>query len=168
MEEVNQLSSAAFIEKFGNVVEHTSLCAAAVFSQRPFASFDRLYGAFCSFIDSLPDNGKEGILRVHPDLAQRLDSLTEESQNEQRQSGVASLIASEVVLMRECNRRYWQKFGFTFVVCARMNKKDAILRAIQTRLENSKAHELKTGIEEVKKIMLLRLKDLVHPEKSSL
>ena len=57
--------------------------------------------------------------------------------------------------------RYKEKFGFPFVICARQNKKDAILKGIQHRLNNSADQELKTGIEEVEKICLLRLQNIV-------
>lgn len=59
---------------------------------------------------------------------------------------------------------YKAKFGFPFVICARLNNKDAILVAIRTRLANDENQELKSGIEEVKKIMLLRMKDLMECE----
>lgn len=62
---------------------------------------------------------------------------------------------------------YRLKFGFPFVICARMNKKDAILKGLEARLHNSAEAELLTGIAEVKKIALLRLKNLVPPQFSS-
>ena len=60
--------------------------------------------------------------------------------------------------------RYKAKFGFPFVICARENKKDAILNGLATRVENSAETELTTGIEEVKKIMLYRLIALVSSD----
>lgn len=48
------------------------------------------------------------------------------------------------------------------MICARQNKKDAILKGILHRLNNTIDLELKTGIEEVKKICLLRLQNLVQ------
>ncbi|KAJ7350229.1 hypothetical protein OS493_037692 [Desmophyllum pertusum] len=165
---VNELDYRDFIHKFGSVVEMTSLCAAAVCAKRPFWSFDSFVAAMCQFIDDLPEDGRAGILRSHPDLADRLESLTPESQREQTQAGITALSMDEIKQLKHYNRLYNDKFGFPFVICARLNNKDAILGGIQTRLYNNGDQELKCGIEEVKKIMLLRMKDLVECEDSKL
>lgn len=62
--------------------------------------------------------------------------------------------------------RYREKFGFPFVICARQNKKEAILKGIAERLEHSADEELNIGMEEVKKICLLRLLGIVIDDKS--
>ena len=62
--------------------------------------------------------------------------------------------------------RYREKFGFPFVICARQNKKDAILNGIVHRLNNTADRELSTGIEEVKKICLLRLQNIAESSTS--
>ena len=65
---VNGLDYGDFIQRFGNVVENTSLCAAAVCARRPFYSFDSFVSSMSQFIDELPKDGRAGILRSHPDL----------------------------------------------------------------------------------------------------
>jgi len=45
--------------------------------------------------------------------------------------------------MKHLNKMYKAKFGFPFVICARLNNKDAILVAIRTRLANDENQELK-------------------------
>jgi len=50
------------------------------------------------------------------------------------------------------------------VICARDNKKQAILAGLKARIENTSEVEVKTGVEEVKKIMMYRLLDLVQSE----
>ena len=66
-----RLGEKAFIKTFGNEVEKYALCAAAVYCQKSFASFDDLYHQFCAFIDALPAIGKEGILRRFSDVRAR-------------------------------------------------------------------------------------------------
>jgi 2-oxo-4-hydroxy-4-carboxy-5-ureidoimidazoline decarboxylase len=56
------------------------------------------------------------------------------------------------------------KFGFPFVICARENKKAAILNGIAARVKSCPEVELTTGMEEVKKIAFHRLMDIVHIE----
>ena len=165
---VNALDYGEFIHKFGNVVEKTPLCAAAVCARRPFSSFDTFVSEMCQFIDELPKDGRVGILCSFSDLADRLDSLSPESQREQTAAGITTLTPEEIQQLKYYNRLYKEKFGFPFVICARLNKKDTILGGIQTRLNNDSDQELKCGIEEVKKIMLLRMKDLVECEDSKL
>lgn len=165
---VNNLNSDDFVKNFGNVVEMTPSCAAGVCSERPFSSFDSFVAAMCQFIDNLPKDGREEILRNHPDLADRLESLTPESQREQTQAGITTLSVEQIQQLKHYNKLYKEKFGFPFVICARLNNKDAILSGIRTRLNNDREQELKCGIEEVKKIMLLRMKDLVECEDAKL
>lgn len=164
---VNRLSQEDFIQQFGNVVENSTLCAAAISEHRPFHSLNDLYRNLCEFIDALPSNGRAAILRCHPDLAGRLakaNALTNESTQEQATAGLSSLTEEELHLIDSYNKNYRQKFGFPFVICARLNNKETIINGLKTRIGNEAQKELETGIAEVKKIMLLRLKDLVKTE----
>ena len=167
---VNKLDYMTFIRMFGNVVEGTPLCAAAVYSKRPFSSFDHFVAAMWQFVDELPENGKAGILRNHRDLAGRWESLSSESRREQAEAGinVGNLRPAEKQEMEYYNKIYKEKFEFPFVLCSRLNKKDAIRRQIRARLNNDSDEEVKCAIEEVKKIMLLRMKDLVECQNSKL
>ncbi|MGH0183671.1 UNVERIFIED_CONTAM: hypothetical protein FKN15_012624 [Acipenser sinensis] len=85
---VNSMTCEEFVCVFGNVVERCPLIAAALWSRRPFSSTLELENGFNEFIDSLSIEGKEGILRCHPDLAGRelhAGTLTVESRGEQGQ-----------------------------------------------------------------------------------
>ncbi|KAK8746908.1 hypothetical protein OTU49_016891 [Cherax quadricarinatus] len=164
---VNALDYEEFIEVFGNVIEHCPLCAAAVWKHRPFSDVRHLHEEICRFIDDLPVAGREGILRCHPDLAGRLaraGQLTKESKREQEAAGVTSLTPEESQRLDSMNHSYREKFGFPFVICARRNKKEAILEGLRTRLNNSLEAEVEKGIMEVKNICYLRLLDLVDHE----
>ncbi|KAJ8283525.1 hypothetical protein COCON_G00023750 [Conger conger] len=163
---VNSLSFEEFVEIFGNVVEKCPLVAAAVWSQRPFTSLGDIEAAIADFIDGLSDSGKEGILRCHPDLAGRdvqRGTLTPESQAEQSQAGLTQLEPEELAQIGALNAQYKQRFGFPFVICARMNDRPAILAQLSQRLGNKPAHELLGAIQEVKRICNLRLQALVRP-----
>ena len=118
---IDELNYREFIVRFGNVVEGNSLCAAAVWSRRPFSSFENFVGTMCQFIDDLPKDGKAGILRSFLDLTARWESLSCDSQREQTETGIRRLIKDEEVqrLKHYCNL-YREKFGFTFVTCARL------------------------------------------------
>jgi 2-oxo-4-hydroxy-4-carboxy-5-ureidoimidazoline decarboxylase len=119
----------------------------------------------------LPSIGHEGILRSHPDLSGKialLGLLTTESTKEQLAAELNTLTVAERATLNDLNEKYKNKFGFPFVICARENKKAAILNGMATRLHNSHATELQTGVTEVKKIAFYRLLDLIkHTEAES-
>ena len=107
---------------------------------------------------------QEGILRVHPDLAGRLAQaghLTSESTKEQSAANLNLMTDEEKEKMSRLNSIYKTKFGFPFVICARLNKKEAILNGLENRCKNTTKEELRTGIGEVLKICQLRVKDIV-------
>ncbi|XP_030612649.1 2-oxo-4-hydroxy-4-carboxy-5-ureidoimidazoline decarboxylase [Archocentrus centrarchus] len=161
---VNAFSYEDFVNTFGNVVEKCPLITAAVWSRRPFGSLNALEAAISDFIDELPESGKEGILRCHPDLAGRdllRGTLTRESHQEQAGAGMDTLASAEAERMARLNEEYKKRFGFPFVICARMNDKANILRQLTERCQNERAEERERGIEEVKKICRLRLQSLV-------
>ncbi|XP_041924720.1 2-oxo-4-hydroxy-4-carboxy-5-ureidoimidazoline decarboxylase [Alosa sapidissima] len=163
----NSLSYEDFVDIFGNVVEKNPLIAAAIWSHRPFANLSELEARIVEFIDKLPESGKEGILRCHPDLAGRdlqRGTLTRDSQDEQSQAGMASLTPEETARMYRLNTEYKRRFGFPFIICAKMNNKAAILRKLSERSGNDLAKERECAIDEVKKISSLRLRNLVLPD----
>ncbi|CAL8081484.1 unnamed protein product [Orchesella dallaii] len=164
-EQLSGMGYEDFIKIFGNVIEHCALCSAAVWAKRPFNDLKQLHSAICTFIDDLPKIGREGILRLHPDLAGRIaemGKLTSESSKEQLSAGLNEITNKEKSILQSLNDRYKSKFGFPFVICARENKKQAILSGIKARVENDKDVELATGIAEVKKIAFYRLLDIIE------
>ncbi|XP_053175507.1 2-oxo-4-hydroxy-4-carboxy-5-ureidoimidazoline decarboxylase-like [Scomber japonicus] len=161
---VNCLPYEDFVNIFGNVVEKCPIITAAVWSRRPFVNISALEAAISEFIDALPESGKEGILRCLPDLAGRdhqSGTLTPESREEQAQAGMDGLDSTELLRMARHNDEYKVRFGFPFVICARMNDKPTIFQQLSERLRNKRAVERARGIEEVKKICRLRLQGLV-------
>ncbi|XP_054478768.1 2-oxo-4-hydroxy-4-carboxy-5-ureidoimidazoline decarboxylase [Anoplopoma fimbria] len=161
---VNALPYEDFVDLLGNVVERCPLIPAAVWSGRPFSNLTALEAAISGFIDALPEAGKEGVLRCHPDLAGRdlqSGSLTRESREEQAGAGMHALDSAEASRMALLNEDYKQRLGFPFVICARMSDKANILRELSARCRNERAEERARGIEEVKKICHLRLQALV-------
>jgi OHCU decarboxylase len=104
------------------------------------------------------------VIREHPDLVGRAalaGTLTRESTGEQASAGLNRLSPDEIALFQKQNDAYKNKFNFPFVICARLNKKEAILAGFERRLKNSREQEIKTALEEILKIAELRLRDLI-------
>ena len=104
------------------------------------------------------------------DLAGRLADagrLSPESAQEQKAAELPNMTAEEKQLLRELQEEYKTRFEFPFVICSRQNKKDAMIKGIKQRLKNSAEEEVRTSIEEVKKICYLRLCDIVDPKSAA-
>ena len=107
------------------------------------------------------------MLRCIPELAGRLAQvgrLSKTSSLEQSQANLDQLCPQEKTILALLNRQYKEKFGFPFVICARLNKKEEIIEGLKTRSrsEHPIDTELQIGIEEVMKICELRLRDIVQ------
>ncbi|KAM4859674.1 putative 2-oxo-4-hydroxy-4-carboxy-5-ureidoimidazoline decarboxylase [Thomomys bottae] len=169
MAKVNSMDFGEFVDVFGNVIERCPLIAAAVWSQRPFSDLEDLEKHFFAFIDILPQSGQEGILRCHPDLAgreQQQGTLTAESQREQSSAGLTSLGAEDRLRLAELNVQYRARFGFPFVLAARLRHPAGVLRELTRGLQCPPELELRTALGEVKKIGHLRLADLLPSDPS--
>jgi OHCU decarboxylase len=77
-------------------------------------------------------------------------------------AGLNKLSEAEIAQFQKYNQSYRDKFGFPFVVCARLNKKEAILKGFEARLKNSREDEIKTALAEIEKIAYLRLQDIIE------
>lgn len=158
--QVNALSTDEFVRLIGPVFEHSPWIAESIASSRPFPSVAALHAAMCDAVRQAGEERQLALIRAHPDLVGRA-VLTAESKGEQAAAGLTDLTPEEVALFDRYNREYKTRFGFPFVICARLNKKDAILRAFPTRLQNSIPDEITTALAGIFKIADLRLADLI-------
>jgi OHCU decarboxylase len=105
------------------------------------------------------------LIRAHPDLVGRLareGRLGAESTSEQAAAGLTELTPEEADTFERYNAAYHQRFGFPFVICARKNRKDAILAAFPERLENDREREIETALEQIGEIAWLRMTDAIR------
>jgi 2-oxo-4-hydroxy-4-carboxy-5-ureidoimidazoline decarboxylase len=164
LSEINALDRAAFVARFGHLFEHSPWVAEAAWTHRPFRDIDHLRSALCAAMRAAPRERQLELIRAHPDLAGRLarqNQLTAESTREQASAGLNRLTADELAGFQRLNDSYRTRFGFPFIICARLNAKDAILHAMQQRLLHSPAAEFDTALAEIEKIAALRLEDVV-------
>ena len=163
--QLNSLSRDGFIHVIGPVFEHSPWIAEATWVQRPFGSVEALHAALCETVRNSGEERQLVLIRAHPDLVGKLalaGRLTKESTGEQASAGLDKLSPEEVDLFQTNNAAYQAKFGFPFIICARLNKKEAILNGFKVRLQNTREQEIKTALEEIGKIAYLRLQDIVQ------
>ena len=162
--EINSLSRDEFVRILGPVFEKSPWVAEAAWPKRPFASRAALLAALCETVAGAGVEKQLRLIRSHPDLAGQLapaDKLTDASTREQSDAGLDRLTPEETDLFRKNNAVYRAKFDFPFVICARLNRKEAILNGFRARLPNTREQEIQTALREIFKIAELRLNDLI-------
>ena len=162
---LNPLDQVEFTRIVGPLFEHSPWIAETIWSQRPFASVEQLHHALCEAVRAAGHEKQLALIRAHPDLVGRAalaGTLTRESTGEQASAGLSALSPAEIATFQKQNAAYREKFGFPFVICARLNKKEAILAGFEQRLKNSPAQEIEAALEEIFKIAELRLRDLTQ------
>lgn len=161
---LNESDRDAFVAICGPLFEHSPWIAERTWPRRPFATLDALHRALCDTVHAASVDEQVNLIASHPDLVGRLareGRLTRESTAEQSAAGLTALSEDEVVAFDHYNGAYRKRFGFPFVICARENKKDAIVAAFPARLANTREQEIATALGEIAKIARLRLLDRV-------
>lgn len=170
--EVNDLDRDSFISRFGRVYEDSPWIAAAAWPERPFASRDDLERTLAGVVGAATAEQRLALIRSHPDLVGRAalsGSLGPASTAEQTAAGLDRdvLTAPEIAAFADLNQRYWQRFDFPFVICARENQKAAILAGFRQRLSHDRDHELATALREIAMIARYRLRDMIRDERDA-
>jgi 2-oxo-4-hydroxy-4-carboxy-5-ureidoimidazoline decarboxylase len=159
---LNSLDREAFVAALGHLFEHSPWVAAETWSRRPFRDAAHLHQELCATMRGASHERQLALMQAHPDLAGRLAQqrkLTAESTREQASAGLNQLSDAELTRFQQMNERYRARFGFPFIICARLNAKDTILAAMETRVSNPRDLEFETALGEIEKIALLRLQD---------
>ncbi|MEI6052693.1 MAG: 2-oxo-4-hydroxy-4-carboxy-5-ureidoimidazoline decarboxylase [Opitutaceae bacterium] len=162
--QLNVLDHAAFTAALGHLFEHSPWVANQTWSRRPFYSAAQLHAELCATMRSAAPALQIALIRAHPDLAGRLaqkNALTVESTREQVSAGLDCLTDAEIAEFQRLNTAYLERFGFPFIICARLNAKSAILEAMMARLLQTPEHEFITALAEIEKIAHLRLNDFL-------
>jgi 2-oxo-4-hydroxy-4-carboxy-5-ureidoimidazoline decarboxylase len=163
--QLNSLSRDEFVRVVGPVFEHSPWIADTTWPQQPFADLEHLHTALCRTVAGAGEESHLKLIRAHPDLVGRAalaGALTPQSTREQAGAGLDKLQPDEIALFQKLNQSYLEKFGFPFVICARLNKKEAILNGFNSRLANSREAEIQKALEEIGKIADFRLRDLIQ------
>ena len=58
LSDMNEMDFDVFVEKFGNIIEHSALVSAALWTRRPFSSIQHVLDEIAGIVQSLPHDGK--------------------------------------------------------------------------------------------------------------
>jgi len=123
------------------------------------SSGDRHADLMAVLYDATPDE-QLALIRAHPELAGKAaidGSLTEASAAEQASAGLDRLTPTEFERFHTLNAAYRDRFDFPFIICVRLTDKAGILAAMERRLGNDRNTEIATALDEIGKIVRLRL-----------
>jgi 2-oxo-4-hydroxy-4-carboxy-5-ureidoimidazoline decarboxylase len=115
-------------------------------------------------VQAAPEEKRLALIQAHPDLAglqAKLGQLTDASSSEQAQAGLKGLAADLTAELNRQNTAYREKFGFPFIICARLENVNTILAALANRLEHDRETEITLALKEISKIVRLRLMDTI-------
>jgi len=163
--EINSLPKEIFINKFKNIFEKTTFITEKAENQRPYRNKIHVINIFISIFDLLDIEKKIKIICSHPDLGDKIkiyQGLTKLSQDEQSQAGLADCTEKEFKLFNELNAAFRLKFNIPFIFAVKGKYKNDIIKEFNLRLSNSHVDsEINISIEQVKKIALLRLEEII-------
>jgi OHCU decarboxylase len=160
LDALNRLPADRFVALLGGVFEQSPWVAAAVVDQRPFESHLALHRAMCDAVRAASEDQQLALIRAHPDLVGRV-VLSDFSSREQRDAGLTQLSAEEIARFDHYNAEYQARFGFPFVICARRNKKEAMLRAFPERLTHTRELEIRTALDQIFQIASFRIDEVL-------
>ena len=165
LQALNAMTAADFTRVLGAIFEHSPWIAERAAAHRPFASIEALHAAMVSAIEAAGESAQLALLRAHPELAGKAavrGELTAESTREQSGAGLSQCSPEEFAKLQRLNADYNAKFGFPFIVAVRGHTRHSIIALFEQRLANDPAREMRECLQQVYRIGLLRLQDLVH------
>ena len=151
----------------GATTEILSCCgsrawAAQMAAKRPYADEQSLFAAADDCWLHLAESDWLEAFRSHPRIGEKhaQDKTTATSaawsRSEQRQMNNAD--AAILLRMQEGHRRYEERFGRIFIVCASGKQPAELLRTLEVRLTNTLGEELQESARQQQQIMQLRLR----------
>lgn len=165
LEEINRIDRGGFVAALGEVFEHAPWVAEVAYDARPFADLSALYEAMTAAVRDAAADRQLALIKQHPDLAgkaARQGAMTDDSKYEQSSAGLDRLSEQEYAAFHRLNDAYKAKFGFPFIICVRRHGKDSILRHFEERLSHDIADERSTALNEIFRIVALRLDQRVR------
>lgn len=163
LQEFNQAPRAAL------AVALTNCCGSSQWVQemmyrRPFNEKQQLLKAAQEIWDNLPPDSWREAFAHHPQIGD-LDALRKKfaataSWAADEQKGTASADDKTIKALASGNRRYLQKFGYIFIICATGKSAAEMLDALNKRISNNPQEEILLAAREQAKITRLRLKKL--------
>jgi chitin deacetylase len=160
----SRMPRALFVERFGDIFEHTPQIAERAHRAWLTAAQDTadgLHAALMQVVQVMGRDEKLALIKAHPELAGReavAGNLTQDSTGEQGRLGLTALTRVEFERVSDINRRYRDKFGFPVIVAlARHVSRDTVIAEMERRIANDADAEIANALEQIGHITRARL-----------
>ncbi|KAI8893325.1 Oxo-4-hydroxy-4-carboxy-5-ureidoimidazoline decarboxylase [Globomyces pollinis-pini] len=162
--QLNSLNNQEFIQVINTLFETAPPLANALLGSRPFQSYMDLIDRSDMIIKAMNEEDQILVVNAHPRIgapAQTLSALSAKEQGTYIPEETLKLVLKQ---LEKLNQTYEDKFGFKFVVFVNGRSRVEIVKVLETRLLNSREHELRTGLSD----MILIAKDRLSKLQSHL
>ena len=160
IKKINSLDKSEFLSIFGNVFEKSKWISEKVFDKKPFKNIKSFVSEIISIYENSDNKTILGILNLHPELAVE-KKLTTNSEAEQSKANLKECTPVEFDEFKKLNIEYKKKFNFPFIIAVKGKNKNQILNYFRERIKNSKEEEFIEAKEQVKKIAIFRLEEII-------
>jgi beta-ureidopropionase / N-carbamoyl-L-amino-acid hydrolase len=168
--QLNAADEAGFTALLDGTYEHSPWIAQAAWKARPAAGFPTLAALKRALVQVVRDCGPErqlALIRAHPELAGKAmlsKTLTAESSNEQKTSGLTDCSAEEFARIQQLNADYNQRFGWPFILAVRGPRgtglsRSEIIDTFARRLANPVDVERAECLRNIHRVAEIRLAD---------
>ena len=158
---INEFNKSEFLSVFGNIFEKTEWIAKKAFELKPFKNFEDFFSKFTEIYEISDKEKILKILNAHPDLAVE-KKLTKDSAREQLGANLNECSEEEFFEFSKLNKEYKDKFNFPFIIAVKGKNRSQILQIFKKRIHNSNEEEFEEAKNQVKKIALSRLNQIIE------
>ena len=160
IKKINSLDKSEFLSIFGNVFEKSKWISEKVFDKKPFKNLESFVSEIIGIYENSDNKTILEILNLHPELAVE-KKLTANSEVEQSKANLKQCTPEEFNQFKKLNIEYKKKFNFPFIIAVKGKNKNQILNYFRERIKNSKEEEFIEAKEQVKKIAIFRLEEII-------
>ncbi|CAL74786.1 conserved hypothetical protein; putative Polysaccharide deacetylase family protein [Bradyrhizobium sp. ORS 278] len=160
----SQMSRVLFVERYGDIFEHTPEIADRAYCAGLSAfddAADALHTTLMNVVRAMSREEKLKLIRAHPELAGRealAGQMTSDSVGEQGRLGFTSLSRSEFERVADINRRYRDKFDMPLIVALALHADRAsVIAEMDRRISNDLDTEIANAIDQIGHITRARL-----------
>ena len=138
----------------------SSIWARRVAASRPFANRELLLDRADRVLAELPEAEIDLALDGHPRIGGKADNVS----SQREQAAVQSAGSDVLAALAEANRKYEERFGHVYLVCATGRTAPELLAILEERLGNDPETERRVLRVELAKINRIRLNRMLGPE----
>ncbi|BAM92733.1 polysaccharide deacetylase [Bradyrhizobium oligotrophicum S58] len=160
----SQMSRVLFVERYGDIFEHTPEIADRAYRAGLSAfddSADALHTTLMNVVRAMSRDERLRLIRAHPELAGRealAGEMTNDSIGEQGRLGFTALSRAEFERVADINRRYRDKFGMPLIVALALHAdRPSVIAEMDRRIGNDLDTEIANAIDQIGHITRARL-----------